>query len=151
MESSKNKQVIVIITLSALLCLSLAIVTCLSAADHPTAILAETNNSLEDPDETGKIRVKMNTCINVYENTMQDIDFFNLNKNRFMKLKIVIEDEEIYESSYIAEGEVLEADLIDVKALKKGENNALAEVYSYTLNKELIGQRNVEITLNNIN
>ncbi len=150
MENTKSKQTAMIITLAVLLCISAAAAIYMAAADEDTAVVAKTGEELEEPDETGKVRVKMNTYIEVYEDTMQSVNFYNLNHNRLLKLKITADGRDIYESKYIKEGEVLEADIADTSHLPKGESKALAEIYSYTLDKELLGQRNVEITLNNI-
>lgn len=150
MGSVRSKYIVLIIILAALFCLSAAAVIYMAAADDETAVVMKTDEALEKPDETGKVRVKMNTYIDIYEDTLQSVDFYNLNHNRLLKLKITVDGNNIYESEYINEGEVLEADLADTSKLPKGETEALAEVYSYTLDRELIGQRNVEITLNNI-
>lgn len=150
MGSVRSKYIVLIIILAALFCLSAAAVIYMASADDETAVVMKTDEVLEKPDETGKVRVKMNTYIDIYEDTMQSVDFYNLNHNRLLKLKITVDGNNIYESEYINEGEVLEADLADTSKLPKGETEALAEVYSYTLDRELIGQRNVEITLNNI-
>lgn len=150
MENVRKKQTAIIVVLATLFCISSAAVIYMAAADDQAAVVVETDENLEKPDETGKVRVKMNTYIDIYDETMQSIDFYNLNHNRLLKLKITVDGESIYESDYINEGEVLEADLAEVSSLPKGETTALAEIYSYTLDKELMGQRNVEITLNNM-
>lgn len=150
MGNVKKAQSVIIVVLAVLLCISAAAVIYMAAAKDKTAVVVKTRESLENPDETGKVRVKMNTYIDIYEDTMQEIDFYNLNHNRLLKLKITVDGDDIYESDYIKEGEVLEADLADKPMLAKGEHAALAEIYSYTLDKEPVGQRNVEITLNQL-
>lgn len=115
--------------------------------DTPTAVLTDTNESLQDADKTNQLAVKMNPSIIVEEGTMQNINFYNLNKNRLLKLIIAVDGEKIYESDFIEPGKIMKADVIDENKLEKEETEAVAEIYSYSLEKEHIGQTNVEITL----
>ena len=148
MGDIRSYHKILILILAILLCLSLAVVIYFATAEQKTAVVAKTEETLENPDSTGKLRVKMNTYMNIADGTLQNIGFYNLNENRLLKLKVTVDGETVYESGYIDEGEVLQADIIDETSLPKGETEALAEIYSYSTDKEFIGQRNVEITLN---
>jgi len=147
-EKKKSGKKIALIVILVLIIAALGTaVYFLATQEHQTAVITETQEQLSTPDEDNMLRVKMNTGIIVQEGTMQNLEFYNLNEGRYLQLKIKVGDEYVYESQYLAQGEVIKADIIDEGKLKDGSNEALAEIYSYDLDKNLIGQRNVEITL----
>lgn len=115
-----------------------------------TAVIEE-NTQVEMQDtSSGKVRIKMSPQVNIKQGTMQDLNFCNYNSDRFLKVKIVNNDKNIYESPMIKSGDILVGDCIDVRTLKKGTNDVVAEVYSYNLDKELMGRTNVKFILNYI-
>lgn len=109
---------------------------------------------IEDDDVTlqdtsnGTIRIKMNPIITINDGVMEDLNFCNYNENRLLKLKIIVGDNCLYESGYISEGEILKGDLIDVSSIEKGEQDAIAEVFSFTCEEKLVSQTNVAFKLN---
>jgi hypothetical protein len=112
-----------------------------------TAVI-QTNEEeeLTDPTE-GSIRIKINPYVQILEETMQNLMFCNYNKDRLLKCKIKVGDTYVYDSGYLSEGNILVGDFIDTSALTTGENEAIAEIYSYTVDYEKVGQTNVKMTL----
>ena len=147
-DEKKEKSKKIIILLLILLLIAAGVIGYLLTREEPkTAVIENINTEYTDPDE-GQIRVKLNPYINISSNTMQDLEFYNLNENRLMTCKITVDDKVVYDSDYISTGEVIKADVIDTDDLEKGENEALAEISSYTLDKEKQGTSQVKVTLN---
>lgn len=57
----------------------------------------------------------------------------------------------VYNSGLVKSGDIVQADVIDISALKQGKNQATAEIYSYDMDNELISQTNtiIDLYLNN--
>jgi hypothetical protein len=112
-----------------------------------TAVIKTNDDEeLTDPAE-GSIRVKINPYVQIIDDTMQNLMFCNYNKDRMLKCKIKVGDTYVYDSGYLAEGNILVGDFIDTSVLSSGENDAIAEIYSYTVDYEKVGQTNVKMTL----
>jgi len=147
-ENKKKKPILIIILVVIILALIGALAFFILNDNDKTAIIVETDMELQDVENDGMIRIKMNPYINVQKDTMQNLEFYNLNEGRLLQLKIKAKDKYVYESELIEEGKIVKADVIDTKDLPSGETEALAEVYSYTPDGELVAQTNVEIVLN---
>ena len=114
---------------------------------QPTAVIEQTEEEVHDTAD-GTVRIMVEPNITVKNGTMQDLNFFNLNKDRLMSIKLyTAEDGEIkdliYDSPKIATSEVIAGDLVDTSKLTKGNNEALAEVFYYDTEGNQIGQTNV--------
>ena len=112
-------------------------------------IIEDKDTSLQDT-TNGTIRIKMNPIVTVKGGSMEDLNFCNYNENRLLKIEIIVGDECLYESGYIKEGEILKGDLIDMNTIEKGERDAIAQVYSFTYEEELISQTTVAFKLNSV-
>lgn len=57
----------------------------------------------------------------------------------------------VYNSGLVKSRDIVQADVIDISALKQGKNQATAEIYSYDMDNELISQTNtiIDLYLNN--
>lgn len=57
----------------------------------------------------------------------------------------------VYNSGFVKSRDIVQADVIDISALKQGKNQATAEIYSYNMDNELISQTNtiIDLYLNN--
>lgn len=67
-------------------------------------------------------------------------DYGNYNDDRFLKVKIKVGEEYIYESDYMRPDEFFDSDIIEKNHLDIEGKDAVAEVYFYTSEKEYIGQ-----------
>lgn len=113
-----------------------------------TAVIEQDNETdLNDVETTGQLRIKINPVINVKKDTMQNLNFCNYNEGRLLQCKIKVGDNYVYDSGLLEDGSVLKGDFVETKYLKKGENEALAEIYSYSPEEDPIGQTNVKVTL----
>lgn len=146
---SKDKKIIIGLIILLIATVSIAAVLFLKDKNDKTAVIVNTDQELQDVDTTNQLRVKINPQIVVKQDTMQNLYFENVNKDRYLQCKIRLEDSKkyIYESELISENEIIKADVIDESKLKKGNNNALAEIYAYDKNKEKTKQTNVKIVL----
>ncbi|MBS6799150.1 MAG: hypothetical protein KH297_04630 [Firmicutes bacterium] len=148
MERGKQdkRKLIIIALLVVIFALIITLVVVLSQ-DEQTAIIVHDDKELLS-NETGKIRISINPSINIENGTMQDIYFSNYNEDRYLKCKIIAGNTTVYESPFVAPGEIIQADVID-KKIKSGQTQATAEIYSYDMAKTQIGQSNVNIVLIN--
>ena len=111
-----------------------------------TAVIVQTDEALNDM-KNGQLRIRINSAVQIQADTMQNLAFANLNKNRKLQCKIKVNDVYVYDSGFVETGDVVQADVIDTTALKEGKNTATAEIYNYNMNQELIGQTNTVIDL----
>ena len=118
--------------------------------DSATAIIDEPQNVELNDTDSGMVRIKMSPQVNIENGIMKELNFCNYNKDRQLKVVIKCGDKRVYESPMVKSGKILESAQINSGNLKKGENDAIAEVYSYDLNGNLAGQTNVKIVLNYI-
>lgn len=113
-----------------------------------TAVTTENKEVLLNDNSNENIKVKLNPSIDIKEGVLQNLNFSNFNEDRLLKIKIKVNNEYIYESDFIKPKEVLKSDLIKENNLKLDGKEAIGEIYSYTTDKELVGQTNVVINLN---
>lgn len=146
MERDKNKNTIIKLLIIIVLILAVFLIRQCNAPQK-TAIIVGGDEQVQEA-VNGQIRIKMNPSINIKKGTMQDMEFCNYNKDRLMQVKITVGEKQIYESGFVNPGDILKADIIETKNLKKGVNQAVAEIYTYNLEEEPIGQTNVKIQLN---
>ena len=152
-EKSKKQKWIIIILLITVAIMGAGLFYVLSGNDlrtSKTAVIVQTDEELNDM-SSGQIRVRINSAVQIYEETMQDLAFANLNQDRQLQCKIKVGDTYVYNSGLIQSGDIIQADVVDISALKQGKNQATAEIYSYDMDKELIGQTNtiIDLYLNN--
>ena len=148
-EKSKKQKWIIIILLITVALMGAGLFYVLSGNDlrtSKTAVIVQTDEELNDM-SSGQIRVRINSAVQIYEETMQDLAFANLNQDRQLQCKIKVGDTYVYNSGLIQSGDIIQADVVDISALKQGKNQATAEIYSYNEDKELKGQSNVIIDL----
>lgn len=57
----------------------------------------------------------------------------------------------VYNSGLVKSRDIVQADVIDISALKQGKNQATAEIYNYDMDNGLISQTNtiIDLYLNN--
>lgn len=115
-----------------------------------TAVIeTDPNEELNSVDGTGQVRIKINPVITVKNDTMQNLNFCNYNEDRELQCKIKVGESYVYTSKKLKSSEILVGDFVKMEKLKKGKNEAIAEVYSFAPDsEELIGQTNVKIELN---
>lgn len=152
-EKSKKQKWIIIILLITVALMGAGLFYVLSGNDlrtSRTAVIVQTDEELNDM-SSGQVRVRINSAVQIYEETMQDLAFANLNQDRQLQCKIKVGDTYVYNSGLIQSGDIIQADVVDISALKQGKNQATAEIYSYDMDKELIGQTNtiIDLYLNN--
>lgn len=150
-DKKKKTLIIILIIVIAALAVALGFTVVHMLNDNGpsrTAVIEQDNDTdLNDVDTTGQLRIKINPVIKVKNDTMQNLNFCNYNEGRLLQCKIKVGDNYVYDSGLLEEGEILKGDFVEMKHLKKGENEALAEIYSYSPEEEPIGQTNVKITL----
>ena len=141
-ERIKTITIIVLIIIIIILLLR----GCSGEPNNTTQIIDDDKTTLQDT-TGGEIRIKFSPVVTISNGVMEELNFCNYNENRILKLKIMVNGDYVYESKQINAGEILVSDLINTKSLQRGENEAIAEVYSYTSEGELMGQTNVEFKL----
>ena len=142
-ERFKTVLIIVLIIIIILLLLR----GCNGDESKQAVIVEDTTVELKDTSD-GNIRVKLNPVVDVENGLLQNLNFSNFNEERLLKIKIKVDDEYIYESDFIKPSEVLEKDYIRDNNIELDGKEAIAEIYSYTIDKEMVGQTNVVIKLN---
>ena len=120
---------------------------CEGETSKEAVIVEDTTVELKDTSD-GNIRVKLNPVIDVKDGVLENLDFSNFNEERLLKIKIKVDDKYIYESDFIKPSEILERDYIEDNNIELDGKEAIAEIYSYTTSKEMVGQTNVVIKLN---
>ncbi len=119
-----------------------------NGTDSKDAVITEDKTVELNDTSDGNIRVKLNPVVDVKDGVLQNINFSNYNEERLLKIKIKVDDKYIYESDFIRPKEVLEQDILKDNDIELDGKEAIAEVYSYTTDKEMVGQTNVVIKLN---
>ena len=142
---NKKSKIFIAVLLLIIVMMGLLVAVLLNE-DTKTAVIVDSNRELMAND-SGKMRVSINPVIRVKENTMQDIYCSNFNRDRLLKCKISLDGKYIYESCYIEPDKTIRADVIDESHLKQGESEAVAEIYSYDMEKNQMGQSNVSVRL----
>ena len=152
-EKNKIQKILIIVLLIAVVLMGAWLFYTLHSDDletSKTAVIVQTDEELNDMGG-GQLRIRINSAVQIYENTMQDLAFANLNEDRQLQCKIKVGDTYVYNSGLVKSGDIVQADVVDISALKQGKNQATAEIYSYNMDKELIGQTNtiIDLYLNN--
>lgn len=142
-ERFKTILIIILIIIIILLLLR----RCEGETSKEAVIVEDTTVELKDTSD-GNIRVKLNPVIDVKDGVLENLDFSNFNEERLLKIKIKVDDKYIYESDFIKPSEILERDYIEDNNIELDGKEAIAEIYSYTTDKEMVGQTNVVIKLN---
>lgn len=152
-EKNKKQKILIIVLLIAVVLMGVGLFYALHSDDletSKTAVIVQTDEELNDM-SSGQLRIRINSAVQIYEETMQDLAFANLNEDRQLQCKIKVGDTYVYDSGLVKSGDIIQADVVDISALKQGKNQATAEIYSYNMDKELIGQTNtiIDLYLNN--
>ena len=111
-------------------------------------VITENRDVLLEDTSRENTKVKLNPSMDIKESVLQNLNFTNFNEDRLVKIKIKVDNKYVYESDFIKPREVFERDLIKENDLKLDGKEAIGEIYSYTTDKELVGQTNVVINLN---
>ena len=110
----------------------------------------EEANTSEIHSDQSSTRYRMNTTITVVQNTIQNLDFENINENKYLRVKIKLDYDNdtdyIYDSELVPFGKKVTADTL-LKEVPAGTYHAVAECYSYSSEKEQLSQTNINITL----
>lgn len=145
---SKNMRNKMLITVLILVIITLAGILIYQSLKSPeTAVITETDEELT-ANETGQIRIVINPTITIKSSTMQDINFSNYNEDRNLVCKLVVDDKCVYESQSVNPGQIITADVIDDSELPSGKTQAIAEIYSYNDDGDMMGHTNVGVVLN---
>ena len=152
-EKNKIQKILIIVLLIAVVLMGAWLFYTLHSDDletSKTAVIVQTDEELNDMGG-GQVRVRINSAVQIYEETMQDLAFANLNQDRQLQCKIKVGDTYVYNSGFVKSRDIVQADVIDISALKQGKNQATAEIYSYNMDNELISQTNtiIDLYLNN--
>lgn len=94
-------------------------------------------------------RYRMNTTMTVIKGTIQNLNFENVNENKYLRIKILKDassSEYIYDSGFVPYGKKIVADVLS-ENIATGTYNTLAEVLVYDENKEQVVQTNFEVKL----
>ena len=148
-EKNKKQKILIIVLLIAVVLMGVWLFYALHADDletSKTAVIVQTDEELNGMGG-GQLRIRINSAVQIYENTMQDLAFANLNEDRQLQCKIKVGDTYVYNSGLVKSGDIVQADVVDISALKQGKNQATAEIYSYDMDNELISQTNTIIDL----
>ena len=148
-EKNKKQKILIIILLIAVALMGAGLFYVLNGNDLESSKTAVIVLTIEELSVTkgGLVIIRINSAVQIYEDTMQDLAFANLNEDRQLQCKIKVGDTYVYNSGLIKSGDIVQADVIDTSVLQKGKNQATAEIYSYNEDKELKGQSNVIIDL----
>ena len=148
-EKKEKRRLIFLILIIIILLALLGMLVWILSQPVTTAVILPTAEKVHDADVTGTIRISIEPSVTIKDGTMQDLNFFNTNKNRLMSIKIYTQDGDkvkdlVYTSPKIKTGTAIAGDFIDTSKLTKGTNKATVEVYCYDLEENLIGQTNVK-------
>jgi len=145
-----KRRLLLLILIIILLCISVILaVLVVFSSSRDNAVIAGTEEVLHDVSD-GQVRIRINSFINVNGKTMENLEFCNINDNRLMQCKIRLADRSnyIYQSDLIESGSVVQSDSIRSSMLDNGNNNCIAEIYTFDAKtKKQIGQINVEIII----
>ncbi len=148
-EKKQRRGLIFLILIIIILLAMLGALVWMISQPAKTAVILPTAEEVHDTDTTGTIRISVEPSVTIKDGTMQDLNFFNTNKNRLMSIKIYTQEGDkikdlVYTSPKIKTGTAIAGDFIDTSKLTKGTNKATVEVYCYDLEENLIGQTNVK-------
>ena len=108
---------------------------------------AKTSETYSDQ---GSTRYILNTTLTVVKNTIQNLNFENINEGKYLRLKFKLDydndAEYVYDSGLVPSGKKVTADTL-LKEVPAGTYRTVAECYSYSAEKEQLAQTNFKITL----
>lgn len=79
------------------------------------------------------------------EEVSESLNSSNYNDDRWLKIKVKVEDKYVYESDFLKPQEVLSMDIIKENNLDIKGKNAVAEIHSYTADKQFITMSEIVI------
>ena len=88
-EKNKKQKILIIVLLIAVVLMGVGLFYALHADDletSRTAVIVQTDEELNDM-SSGQVRVRINSAVQIYEETMQDLAFANLNQDRQLQCK----------------------------------------------------------------
>ncbi len=101
--------------------------------------------------DSAKTRYRLNTTLTVVQNTIQNLNFENVNKDKYVRVKIKLDHDKdtdyIYDSELIPYGKKVTSDTLLTTDVPKGTYHTIAECYVYNMEKEQLAQTNFKITL----
>lgn len=147
-EKNRRQKIAIIVLMLAVITMSIGLYFSLQRNDNTskTAVIVQSSEKLNDM-RSGQLRIRINSAVQIYGETMQDLAFSNLNKDRQLQCKIKVGDTYVYDSGLVKSGDIVQADVVDTSVLQKGKNPATAEIYNYNMEHALIGQTNTMIEL----
>lgn len=77
---------------------------------------------------------------------LENIGFGEFNKERLVKIKVKVDEEYIYESDFMKPEDVIKEDIMKDQSINVKGKHVVAEIYSYTTEKEFIEQTNIVIS-----
>lgn len=83
-EKNKIQKILIIVLLIAVVPMGVWLFYALHSDDletSRTAVIVQTDEELNDMGG-GQLRIRINSAVQIYENTMQDLAFANLNEDR---------------------------------------------------------------------
>ena len=117
----------------------------------------EINRYIEEVDTTETVntndsttRYRLNSTITVAKNTIQNLDFENVNEGKYLRIKIKLNPDDndyIYDSELVPFGKKIVSDTLSKTDIPAGTYKTIAECYVYSPDKEQIAQTNFEITI----
>jgi len=150
-KERKQKILTVLLIIALIVILILLMIQCqgepaYSGPSRTAVIEKNETEELTEPDSRST-RIVISPSVRIINETMQDLYFCNYNKERLLRCRIKVGEEYVYDSGMLEEGKELIGDFIKTDALMAGDNEALAEIYSYDLEENPIGQTNVNLIL----
>ena len=117
----------------------------------------EINRYIEEVDTTETVntndsttRYRLNSTITVVKNTIQNLDFENVNEDKYLRIKIKLNPDDndyIYDSELVPFGKKIVSDTLNRTGVPAGTYKTIAECFVYSPDKEQIAQTNFEITI----
>ena len=100
-------------------------------------------------EDSSATRYRFNTTMTIVKDTIQNINFENVNEKKQLQIKIKLHPDDkdyIYDSGLIPHGQIVKADTL-LKHAEPGEYSTIAECYSYNEGGEQQSQTNFEVRL----
>ena len=136
MKRNKKFGVVLAVVILATLCVALAL---WQRSNF------EQRTEEEKPQDSGQsevIRMPESDCKELY-----DLGFGGYNENRLLKVKMKVGEQYIYESGYVKPSQVMDETFFEKIMKDVQSKECMAEIYSYTLDEELIGVQKMELRL----
>ena len=115
----------------------------------PNRYLEENDVGIVNNSQT-RTRYRMNTTMTIVQDTIQDLNFENVNEGKSLRIKIKKDykndKDYIYDSGLVPFGKKVTADTL-IKSVEPGTYETIAEVFVYDENEKQIAQTNFEIKL----